>query len=133
VTFDEVLVEVAAKVGRVVAVDGGAQAGVEQFGQVVLRQIVFEHAQLDVGQRAHRERHALARQALHQGRVLGAAHAVVDALHLQHVERGADVGRRALLARMGHQVQARVRGSARTRARTSPAGGRARCCPGPRR
>jgi hypothetical protein len=102
---DEVLVDVAAEVGRVVAVDGGAQAGCSSAGRLCSA-MRLEDAQLDVGQRAHRQRHARRRQALHQRRVFGAAHAVVDALHLQHVQRSLDVGRRAFFAGMGHEVQA---------------------------
>jgi hypothetical protein len=130
--LDEVLVDITAEIGGVVAVDGHAQAGVQQRGQVVRGQRP-EDAQLDVRQRAHRQRHALARQPLHQRRALGAAHAVVDAL--------APSARRArfrcrpagLPRRRGPPRAGPVRGSARTHAQTSPAGGRARCCPGPRR
>ena len=68
----------------------------------------LEHAQLHVRQRAHRQRHALAREPLHQRRVLDAAHAVVDALDLQHVERAADVCGRPLLAGVGDAVQAEL-------------------------
>jgi hypothetical protein len=55
----EVGLQVAAEVGRVVAVDRGAQPGLEQRRQVVLRHRV-EDAQLHVRQRAHRQRRALA-------------------------------------------------------------------------
>ena len=124
----EVLVEVAAEVGRVVAVDGGAQAGRQQRGQVVLGQRV-EDAQLDVGQRAHGERHALARQALapapgsrrsaRRGRC-----ARLAARRARFRCRPAALPRRRAPRRAG-----RARGTARTRGRTFPAGGRARCCP----
>ena len=100
----EVLVDIAAKVGRVVGVDGGAQAGVQQLAQVVVLQ-VGKHAQLLVRQRAHRERDAVLRQALHQGGIVHGLHAVVDALDLEHIQGAPDVGRRPLFACMGHQVQ----------------------------
>ncbi|MCY1225920.1 hypothetical protein D9M72_381320 [compost metagenome] len=64
--------------------------------------------ELDVRQRAHGQRHALARQACHQRRIVDGAHAVVDALHLEDVECVGDVLRRTFLARVGHQVQAQL-------------------------
>ena len=86
------------------------QTGVQQALQVVLGHVVH-HTQLQVGQRAHRERGAFARQALHQGRVVFGLHAVVDAFHLQHIERAVDIGRRTFLAGVGHGVQAQRAGA----------------------
>ena len=53
---DEVVVQVAAEVGRIVAVDGGAQTRRQQRRQVVLGHRLH-HTQLQVRQRAHRQRH----------------------------------------------------------------------------
>ncbi len=64
-----------------------------------------EHAQLDVGQRTHGERHGLGPQSSHQVGVLDAADAVVDALHGEDVQSLADVTRRPLLARMGDSTK----------------------------
>ena len=62
----------------------------------------------------------LAREPLDQRRVLDAAHAVVDALDVQHVERLPDVRGRPLLAGVGDAVQAaRPRARAKTRANFS--------------
>ena len=58
----------------------------EQVGEVVVGEPV-EDAQLEVRQRADGQRDALAREPLDQRRVLDAAHAVVDALGVQQVER----------------------------------------------
>src|SRR5450830_514628 len=103
----EVVVQVAAKVGRVVRIDGGHQAGIEQLAQVRTGQ-VGEDAQRDVGEGAHGQRDAVLGQALHQGRVFEGLHAVVDALDLQHIEGAPDVGRRAFFAGVGHQTQAQL-------------------------
>jgi len=73
----------------------------------VLRQ-VGEHAELEVRQRADGQRNAVLREALHQFRVLGALHAVVDTLDLQHVERAPDVLGRALFSRVGDEVEAQL-------------------------
>ncbi|MCY1307573.1 hypothetical protein D9M70_575030 [compost metagenome] len=62
--------------------------------------------ELDVGQRAHRQRHALARQALDQRGIVDGMHAVVDALDLEDVECVGDVLRRTFLAGVRDQVQA---------------------------
>ena len=60
-----------------------------------------EHLQFDVRERTHGQRHALAREARDQGRILVAAYAVVDALHVQNIEGLLDVARWSFLARMG--------------------------------
>src|SRR3569833_2161850 len=94
-----VLEDVAAEVGRVVAVDAEAHAAVEEQAHWQ----VFEPgdaAQPQVGQRAQAEQHALARQAVDDGRVAGGLDAVVDALGRQVVQRRGHVRRRALLARV---------------------------------
>ena len=101
----EVVVHVAAEIGRIVRVHGGAQAGVEQRLQIVVAQL-GEHAQLLVRQRAHGERYALGRQALRQRGVVHRLHAVVDALDTQHIQRLPDVFGRAFLAGVGHQTKA---------------------------
>ena len=59
--------------------------------------------QLDVRQRADGERNLFLDQPVNQSLVLGAAHAVIDAARLEHVERFPDVGGRPLLAGMGHR------------------------------
>ena len=98
----EIFIEVAAKVSRVVGVDRGHNAGIEQALQVVMRQGI-NHPQLEVGQRADRERDAVLHQPLHQGSVFDGSYAMVDALDLEHIERAPDVGRRPLLAGVCHQ------------------------------
>src|SRR6185436_16465968 len=106
----EIVVErVAAEVGRIVGVHRHAEARVEQPLQVVLFEAP-EHLQLHVRQRAHRERHALRAQARDQRRLLLAAHAMVDAHHLQEIERLLDVLGRALLAGVGEGHQALAAG-----------------------
>ena len=77
----------------------------------------LEYAQLDVGQRTDGQRHALRRQTLDQRLALDAAHAVVNALHLEHVERAFDVRRRTLLASMRHQFQPQLAGAGKDAAK----------------
>ena len=77
----------------------------EQVFQVVVLHAP-EHPQLDVGQRAHGERNALFCQPFDQGVILHTAHAVVDAFHLEQVQRFVDVFGRALLAGMRRRAQA---------------------------
>ena len=45
------------------------------------------------------------RQPLQQRRIFPGAHAVIDALHLQHIQCTVDVGRRTFLAGMGGDMQ----------------------------
>jgi hypothetical protein len=52
----------------------------------VLREIL-DHAQLEVRQRAHGERDPIAHEALDERRILVAAHAVIDALDLEEIQR----------------------------------------------
>ena len=66
---------------------------------------IAHHAQLEVGQRADRERYLLFRQSFHQLRIFFRLHAVVDALYAEHIQRAPDIGGRAFLAPMGDQVQ----------------------------
>ncbi len=123
---DQVVDEVAAEVGRVVGVHGHDQPGVEEPLERVLLEAPHD-AQLHVREGTHGERDALAPQALHQRRILGDTHAVVDASHLKHVERLADVRRRALFAGVGDRDEAlgpRPREHAGERARRVPALGR---------
>src|SRR5690606_28075855 len=80
------------------------QAQVQHGLEVVLVQRI-EHAQLDVGQGAHRQGHGLFHQSLYQGGVFDTAHTVVDAFDLEQVQRADDVGRWAFLARVGDHVQ----------------------------
>src|SRR5438093_12073847 len=89
-SLGEVVVHVAAKVGRVIRIDGGRQPRVKQPAQVVAGQ-VRKHAALEVGQGADRQRNAVFGQAGHERGVLDRLHAVVDALDLEQIERGPDV------------------------------------------
>ena len=57
-----------------------------------------EDAQLDIGERAHGQRHPLGRQTVDEPRILDAAHPVIDPLDPEHVERLPDVLGRPLLA-----------------------------------
>ena len=61
-------------------------------------------AQLHVRQRTHRQRDPLAGQPLDERRLLFAAHAVIDALHRENVERRCvtDEERAAVLTWIGH-------------------------------
>ena len=102
--LQKILVHVAAKVGRIVGVDRGHQARIQQSGQVVVTQI-GEDTQLLVRQRAHRQRNPVLRQALHQRGVVDGLHPVIDTFRLQHIQRRPDIGRRPLFPRMGHHMQ----------------------------
>ena len=93
----EVRVEVATEIGRIVRIDGGAQARVEQLFHRVVGQVV-NHAEFQVGQRTHGQRRAAFRQFGHQHRVLQATHTVVDAFGLQQLQRFPDVFGRTFFA-----------------------------------
>src|SRR5687768_18459340 len=84
--LQEVLVDVAAEIGRIVRIHRRHEARVQQFAQVVVGQL-REDTQLEVGQRAHRQRYSVPGQPLHQRGVFGGLHAVVDTLDLQQVQR----------------------------------------------
>ena len=66
----------------------------------------LEDLQFDVGQGTDGQRHALPRQAVEELHIFVAAHAVIDAPHLQDVQGFADIGRRSLFARVRHGRQA---------------------------
>jgi hypothetical protein len=100
-----VLADVAAEVRRIVGVDRHGHALAQQRGEVVLREILHD-AQLEVRQRAHGERDAVAHEPRHERRILVAAHAVIDALDLEDVEGIGDVGGGAFLAGMGDGAEA---------------------------
>ena len=70
--------------------------------QRMVREIV-DHAQPQVGERAHRQRHAVAREPRDQRVVFERAVAVIDALDAEHVERLPDIVRRPFLAGMRGQ------------------------------
>ncbi len=99
-----VLADVAAEVRRVIRVDRHDHALAQELGEVVLGEIL-DHAQLQVRQRTHRERNAIAHEALDERGVFVAAHAVIDAVHVQDVEGFRDVRGRAFLSRMRDQAQ----------------------------
>ena len=67
---------------------------------------IRKHAQLEVGQRAHRERNAVLGQALHQTGVFAGLHAVVYALDLEHIQCGPDIGGGTFFTGMRHQMKA---------------------------
>ena len=71
----------------------------------------LEDAQLDVRQRADRERDPVGPEPLDEARVLEAADAVVDPPRLQHVERLPDVLGRPFLAGVGDREQPRRPGA----------------------
>ena len=98
----KVVVHVAAKISRIIRVDGGRQSGIEQVLQIVAGQI-GEHAEFEVGQRAHRQGNAVFGQTRHQQRVFAGLHAVVNALNFEHIKRRPDIRRRAFFTRVGHQ------------------------------
>ena len=72
---------------------------------------VVDHAELEVGQWADRQGHALVRQPPDQAGVLHGAVAVVDAIDVQQVQRLMHIGRWPLLAGVGAQLQAHVPGA----------------------
>src|SRR5882757_4693694 len=67
---------------------------------------MVEDLQLDVRQRAHRQRYALLPEPCYQFRILFTADAMIDALDPQDIERLVNVRRRPLLAGMRHGEQA---------------------------
>ena len=107
---EEIVLQIAAEVRRIIGIHGDAQALVQQRLEVVIGHLV-EYPQPHVRQRTHRERHALARQACNQCRVLHATHAMVDAPHLQQIQGFLDVGGRSFLPGVGHRQQAQAPGA----------------------
>ena len=81
---------------------------VQPFAQHAVDRVVGEvgdHAQLEVGQRADRQRHAAAREPRGERGVLQRAVAVVDPVDAKQVERLGDIGRRSFLARVRAQQE----------------------------
>ena len=105
-----ILVHVAAEIGRVVGIDRHLEAVVHHTSQRMACQII-DHAQPQVGQRAHGQRDLLVREPAHQHLVLERAVAVIDAPDAEQVERFPDVARRPLLAGMRAKKEALVAGA----------------------
>ena len=105
----EVVVHVPAEVRGIVRIDADVQSRGEHGRQRMVGQRVHR-TEPDIGQRAHRQRHPLLHKVLHQFRVLHAADAVVDPLHVQQFQRIDNVRRRSLLAGVRNPVQARLLG-----------------------
>ena len=103
----EVLADVAAEVGGVVGVDGGAQSVLEHRRERVLLERV-DDPQLDVRERADGQRDPIGLEPLNQATILQAAHAVIDPLGAEQVERLPDVLGRALLAGVGDGPEPRA-------------------------
>ena len=106
-----VLADVAAEVRGVVAVDRDGDAGAEQAREVVVAQILHD-AESAVRQRAHGERQLRSNELGDERRILLAAHAVIDPLDVQQLDRLANVCRWALLAGVrdrAKSVRARLR------------------------
>lgn len=93
----EIVEDVAAEVGRVIAVDAEGDAGIEvgTDGQICDG---GDTAQLDVGQRTHGDHDPVAGELGHDGRVLGQLDAVVDAGDVQVAHGRGHVGHVGLLA-----------------------------------
>ena len=103
--FAIVVVHIAAEIGRIVRVQGDVQSLPQHLRHGVVLQIL-NHAQLQVRQRAHRQRHPLGRQAPHQRFVLHGAVAVIHPVDVQQVQRLVHIGGRALLAGVRDALQA---------------------------
>ncbi len=130
--LDEVLVDVAAEVGRVVRIDGRLQPGGEQLGEVVLGQACRPRTASGStagtpSARCPRARGARPAPAPRRSGRHGRC--------ARHAARRARCGciRAALPRRRGRRSAGPRPAPARRPARTSPAGGRARCCRGRRR
>ena len=65
-----------------------------------------DHLELEVGQRTQRQRDAAVGQRGHERRVVDAGVAVVQPVDPKQVQRLAHIGRRPLLARVGHHLEA---------------------------
>ena len=94
-----------------------ATPGAQQAREVVVAQLASTTRSLTFDSGHTVSGICVARELGDQRRILVAAHAVVDALDLQHVERLADVRRRALLAGVRDRVQARAARRLREHAR----------------
>ncbi len=105
-----VLVHVAAEIGRVVGIDRHLEALVHHPAQRMMGEII-DHAQPQIGERAHGQRHLLVREPAHQDLILERAVAVIDAPDAEQVERFPDVARRPLLAGMRAKKEALVAGA----------------------
>ena len=97
----DVVVHVAAEIGRVVAVQRDFDALCQELAKGVIGH-GLEYTQADVGERADGQRHAFAHQTRDQSGVLQRPHAVIDARRPQQVEGLADIFRRTFLAGMGN-------------------------------
>ena len=102
---DEIVVHIAAEIGRIVGVDGDVEAGIEHFLERVRGQIRGD-AEALVGQRTDGERDTRLRQPRDQRRIVHRPDAMIDPLGAEQVERLGDVGGRPLLAGMGDTAQA---------------------------
>ena len=114
----EIVVHVAAEVGRVVGIDGSGKPRVEQFAQVVTGEI--RERRRASGSTAGTPSSAMrsVRQPLHQRQPSFARlHAMVDTLDLEQVKRRPHIGWRAFFTRVRHQPESPVRGSVRKHAR----------------
>lgn len=102
--FYEILIEIAAEISRIIRVHCHAQTRLQQRRHIVSGHRI-EDAQLDIGQRADRQRNTFARQTFDQQRVIDTAHAMIDTFRAQQIQRVADVIGRAFLACMRHDAQ----------------------------
>src|SRR5690606_15948437 len=102
-----VVQQIAAKIGWVVRVHADIQAAIQQMLQIVLVQAI-KNLELDVGQRTDRQGNGVVGQILHQGRVVLAAHAVVDAFYFQKLKGIAYIAGRAFLTRVGDQSETQL-------------------------
>ncbi len=106
-----ILADIAAEISGVVGIHGDEQALVQHALERMLPQVA--HAlEAEVRERADRQRHAVARQALHQGLILHRAVAMVDAVDAQDIQRFPDILRRTFLAGMGDKAEAFLAGAA---------------------
>ena len=69
---------------------------------------IVDHAQPQIGQGAHGQRHLLARKAVNELGVLDGTIDMIEPRDAKHVERFPDVARRAFLPGMGGEKEAGV-------------------------
>ena len=105
----EIVVHIAAEVGRIVRIDRRPQSQPQhpRDGMILDRR---HHPKLEVGERADRQGHLLAGQSRDQGRIFQGAIAVVQPVDPQHIQRLGDIGRRAFLAGVGDTLQPAIGG-----------------------
>jgi nitrite reductase/ring-hydroxylating ferredoxin subunit len=102
--------DVAAEISGIVRIDRHHQVLLDHAPQR-MRADVADDSEPHIRERTDGERDARLREAPHQRGILESAIAVVDAVDLEDIERLPDIGRRTLLAGMGHDAEAERAGA----------------------